>query len=207
MTEIKKLKEAWKGLDKMVEKKQCEVEQLRKIVQKKSHNELQKIKRKLLIDIVLSTILFVFLLFVVKKIVPTHLFWYLFLFVVSVIIIGAIPYLRICKLNLNFEVNLKQHLTLFLQNFEKLYKGIYFLLIPFVVVGSYVLSHFIWGSSDKALSASRLVVGIVVVVGLSFLSFFVEKCYFNWLYSNNLNQLKKLLKDLEEEDPTPETNE
>lgn len=207
MTEIKKLKEAWKSLDKIAEKKQCEVDRLRKIVQKKTHNELQKIKRKLLIDIILSTMLFVSFLFFVKKIVPTHLFWYLFLFVVSVIIIGAIPYLRIRKLNLNFTVNLKQHLTLFLENFEKLYKGIYFLLIPFVVVGSYVLSYFAWGSNDNVLSVSKLLVGVIVVVGLSLLSFYIEKYYFNWLYKSNLNRLRKLLKDLEEDFSPLETNQ
>lgn len=197
MTELKELKEVWKGLDKIVEKNQYEVEQLRKIVQKKSRNEIQKIKHKLLIDLVLSIVLFAFLLVFTKKTLPTYLFWYAFLFLISIAIIGVIPYLRISKLNLNLDVNLKQHLSLLLKNFEKLYKGIYFLLTPVAVVGSFLLSYFSW-NNDKELSVPKLVVGIIVVTGLSLLSFFMQKYYFNWLYRSNLNRLRKLLDDLEE---------
>lgn len=200
--ELDNLKNAWKTISEADPVKDYSVDELKKIVKKKSNNELLKIRRKFILEWTLALALSAFIVIYVQFLNKENTI-YALTFVAFILLVSILPYLNVLKVKSTSQSSLKVHLTEFIAGFEKLvsqYMKIATVLLPIAITGGVLLgTHSSIGHEEwiSLFTIKRTVLLIIIIASLSFGSYLIQKRYFNWIYGKNLKRLKACLKDLE----------
>lgn len=202
MDELNNLKQAWEAFSDVSAQKQYSSDELKKIVRKRSNNELLKIKRKLFFESGLGIFLSLMLVVIVGLIKPADTF-YALLFIFTILAVSFIPYIKVFKLGLVQKSNLKSHLSQFLSSFENLveqYIRLSTVLMPIAGLGGFLLGLHATLTPEEWLAFFSIINIIIIVVALIAISFIGQlflRRYFNWIYGKNIERLNDCLTELE----------
>ncbi|MBI9069421.1 MAG: hypothetical protein JEZ09_19135 [Salinivirgaceae bacterium] len=201
--ELDNLKNAWKTISESVPEKEYSAEELKKMVKKRSNNELSKIRRKLIIEWTLALALSVYLVLFIHFINPADT-KYALIFVLVILGISFFPYMNIIHLKLSNHPDLRTYLAEFISRFDKLvkqYVRMATVLIPVAGLGGFLLGYHSgageaeWSSFFQWLNV-LLVAVFVLLISLG--GFWMIRRYFKWIYGKNIQRLRACLADLEE---------
>lgn len=199
--ELDKLKGAWQVASESSDT--YSLEAIRKMVKKRSKNELSKIQRKLIIESITSILLSFCFIFYVHYIDSTKTF-ISGLYILLVMGVSLIPYFKILRFSYGQNRDLKSHLSLFISQFDRLvsqYIKMYVFLIPIAIFGAYMLGFVIGvdsGMSEYEFRLMDVLIGLLIIVGITLMGYAVLRKYFNWIYGKNLERLRDCLSELEE---------
>lgn len=203
MDEFDALKTAWKTISDAESKKEYSAADLKKIVKKRSNNELYKIRRKLILEWGIAIALSAFLVLFIYLINPADT-RYALLFIGLILAISFIPYVNVIKLKSSTHPNLKNYLHEFILRFDKLVKQyirMATILIPVAGLGGFLLgfhsaaSQVEWEGFFKMFNLLWVAVFVVIV---SFGGHWIQGRYFKWIYGKNIQRLRDCLRDLED---------
>ena len=203
MSEFEDIKDAWKTISEVESKKEYSTEDLKKIVKKRSNNELSKIRRKLILEWSVAIALSVLLVLFVRFINPADT-KYALLFISVILIISFFPYINIIRLKFSNNTNLKDHLSEFISRFDKLIKQyirMSAILVPIAGIGGFLLGlHSTAGQDEwnEFFTLWNLVGMTLFLLFISAVGCWVQRRYFKWIYGKNLQRLRDCLVDLEE---------
>lgn len=209
---LEEIKNSWQELSKDRLKKDITAGEVRKMIRQKSKGELTKIKRKLLIETVLSAVLLPFMLVYIHRL--DSVFAYMtdaFL----VIYFGALafPTMRILRIGRLKNQETIIFLRKFVYHFRKAIKTgaiILVVLFPVYFIASFVMG-FVKGYESAGNSApfdlnaitgldgSTILIGaaIIVLVLLVIGFLFLIKLYYMLMYGKHVKNLKSFLAELE----------
>jgi len=202
MDELNNLKKAWKEFSNVNAQKQYSSEELNKIVRKRSKNELLKIKRKLFFESGLGIFLSIILVIMVGLINPSDTF-YAFLFILTILAVSFIPYIKVFRLGLTQKSNLKSHLSQFISSFENLiaqYIRLSTVLIPVAGLGGFLLGLHATLTTEEWFAFFTLInisIIVIVLIAISLLGQVLLRRYFKWIYGKNIQRLSGCLAELE----------
>lgn len=203
MNELDDLKNAWKTISEAGTKKEYSADDLKKIVKKKSNNELLKIKRKIIFEWTIAITLSLFLVLFIRFINPDDT-KYALVFIGIILAISFYPYLKVLQFQNSNHPDLKKYLNEFLNRFDRLVKQyiqMATILIPVAGIGGFLLGYHSAASQADWLGFFKFIniVLLTLFVGLiSFGGYWVQRRYFKWIYGKNIQRLRDCLIDLEE---------
>jgi hypothetical protein len=203
MSEFDNLKNAWKTISEAGTTQKYSANDIKKIVKKKSNNELFKIKRKIIFEASITIAFSIFFVLFIRFINPVDTGYALF-FIGVILAISLYPYIKVLQLKNSNHPDLKSYLQEFLKGFDRLVKQcirMATVLIPFAAIGGFFLGYHSaasqaeWIGFFKFLNLFLLSVFVALV---SFGGYWVQNRYFNWIYGKNIQRLRNCLIDLEE---------
>ncbi len=203
INELDNLKNVWKTISEADSKKKYSAEDLKRIVKKRSNSELEKIRRKLIIEWTLAIALSVFLVLFIRFINPADT-KYALLFIVVILALSFFPYLNVIRLNFSSHPDLKNYLGEFLARFDKLvqqYIRMAVILVPVAGLGGFLLGFHSSATPDEwdgFFTLTNLLFAFLTVAFVSVGGCWVQRRYFKWIYGKNLQRLRNCLRDLEE---------
>lgn len=201
--ELDKLKEAW--IVASEGSGNYSFDAIRKMVKKRSRNELLNIRRKFIVEWAVSVLLSICFVLYVHSIDPSKTLISV-IYIALVLGISLIPYLKIMRFSFRQNEDLKTHLKLFINQFDQLvaqYIKMYVFLIPIAIFGAYMLGFVIGvnrGVETYQFQISDVIIGLTIMGLMSLFGYLILKRYFNWIYGKNIRRLKKCLSELEEVD-------
>lgn len=199
------LKNAWNAIAGTDSEKGYSTDELRKIVRRKSNNELEKIRRKIIVEWSLALVLSVLLVFVINFINASDTKWAL-LFVGLILAVSFIPYIKVLRLKITNHPNLKTYLNAFILTMNELinrYIRMAAFIIPLAGLGGFLLGFHSTSTPDEWLALFTplyLLVLFLFVFVISLGGFWFQKRYFKWMYGKNMERLQSCLTDLNEVD-------
>jgi len=201
--ELDNLKRAWQTISEAESKKDYSTDDLKRIVKKKSNNELVKIRRKIIFEWSMAIVLSVFLVLFIHFINPADTN-YALLFIGVILAISFFPYLSILQLKFSNTTHLKDYLIDFIARFDKLVKQyirMATILIPVAGLGGFLLGFHSAAGQDEwdgffTILNLFLVVFFVGLVSLG--GCWVQRRYFKWIYGKNIQRLRDCLTELED---------
>jgi len=209
---LEDIKSSWQGLSKDNLKKDVSAGDVRKLIRKKSKGELTKIKRKLLIETILSAVLLPFMLVYIHRM--DSVFAYMTdAFLIFYFGALAFPTMRILRIGRLKNQETIVFLRKFVFHFRKAVRTgaiILIILFPICFIAS-VIMGFVKGfesggngtpfdfSTISNLDGSTLIIGAaVVVLVLMVIGFlFLIKLYYMLMYGKHVRNLKSFLAELE----------
>lgn len=212
MEDFNNLKDAWKNMANLEAAKDYSVDELRKIVRKKSNSELAKMRRKILVEWSVAIFLSVVLVVLIHFVNPVDTKWAL-LFIGLLLGLSFIPYLKVIRLKFSNHSDLKSYLRAFIIQFEKLisqYVRMATFLIPLAGLGGFLLGFHGAASSEEwqeLFTFTNLLFMLVFVLVISLGGFWLQKRYFKWIYGKNMQRLKGCLSDLEDAEMAEPSND
>ena len=205
MNELDNLKDAWKTISEAESKKEYSVDDLKKIVKKRSNTELSKIRRKFILEWTVAIILSVFMVLFVHVINPSDT-KYALLFIFVILLISFFPYINVLKLKFSNNTNLKEYLKEFIFRFDnliKIYIRMSTILGPIAGLGGFLLGLHSTLTAEQwndFFSIWNLVLVVLFVIIISIVACKVQRWYYKWIYGKNLQRLRDCLNDLDEAD-------
>jgi UDP-N-acetylglucosamine transferase subunit ALG13 len=199
------LKNAWNVITKADSVKGYSADELRKIVKRKSNNEVEKIRRKIIVEWSLAIALSIILVFVIHFINAPDTKWAL-LFVGIILALSFIPYIRVIRLKLSNQPNLKTYLNIFIFTMSALIKKYIRMaafIIPLAGLGGFLLGFHSASSPQEWLELFTPLNLFFLALFIAFISvggFWLQKKYFKWMYGKNMERLQSCLSDLDEVD-------
>ncbi len=204
---LEEIKSSWQELSKDKLKKDVSVGKVKKMIRKKSRGELTKIKRKLLVETILSAVLLPFMLVYVHRMDITFAY---FTDAFLIIYFGALafPTMRILRIGRLKNQETIVFLRKFVYHFRKAVRTgaiILVVLFPIYFIASFVMG-FLKGrnapfdlSSITSLDSSTLLIGAAVIVLLLLIIgfLFLIKLYYMLMYGKHVRNLKNFLTELE----------
>ena len=203
MNELDNYKNAWKTIAETELKKEYSVDDLKKIVKKRSNSELSKIRRKLIFEWALSLVLSVFLVAYMNFVNPSET-RFAIAFVIVVFVVSFAPYMRILKFQLSQNSDLRTYLKGFLDAFNTMinqYVKLSVFLIPIASIGAFILGAQIGFDMESWAELFAAVNFIWLILSLFFIgvaSYWIPRKYFKLIYGKNIKRLENCLSDLEE---------
>lgn len=203
MDELDNLKDAWKTISESESKVEYSSSDLKKIVKKRSNNELAKIRRKLIVEWTIAIALSVFMVLFVRFINPDDT-KYALLFISVILAVSFFPYINVIKLKFSNNTNLKDYLQEFISRFDKLIKQyirMAAILVPIAGIGGFLLGlHSTAEQNDwnEFFTLWNLVGMTLFLIFISAMGCWVQRRYFKWIYGKNLQRLRDCLADLKE---------
>ncbi len=203
MDELNNFKQAWRTISEAESEKEYSADDLKRIVKKRSNNELTKIRRKLIFEWSLAVFISMLLVIVIYIINPADTI-YALLFIGLILGISFIPYFKVLRLRFSQYNDLKNHLTGFLDSFESLvsqYIKMSTILLPVAGLGGFLLGFHSTAGTDAFMALftiKNILILLFSVAVISFIGHWLQRRYFNWIYGKNLERLRKCLHDLEE---------
>ncbi|MGE4288845.1 MAG: hypothetical protein AB7E36_09160 [Salinivirgaceae bacterium] len=202
MNDLDNLKDAWKTISKPGAMSAYSADELRRMVRKRSNNELSKIRRKIIMEWSVAFLLSLFLVLFVRVINPADTKFAL-LFIGVILGVSFIPYLKVIRLKLANHPDLKSYLTLFIERFERLIKQYIRMaafLIPVAGLGGFLLGfHSAARQEWQEIIQGYNGLWLILFVGLiSCCGYWIQKRYFRWIYGKNMQRLRQCLDDLNE---------
>jgi len=201
MSEFEQIKNVWKMMSDSTTGKRYSNDELARMVKRQSKNELDLIRRKIIIEWTLALIIAISIVIVVDLNNPGDK-KYAIAMVVFLLIVSFVPYFKVVRMRSYQYGNLKEYLTQYLNNFNRLihqYVVMSIFLIPIAVGGGFLLgfhsttSFYDW---SQLLKPSVLIISIVLFVGISVLGNWMQRKYFRWIYGKNLDRLSACLNEL-----------
>jgi hypothetical protein len=202
MNDLDNLKDAWKTISQPGAMSAYSADELRRMVRKRSNNELSKIRRKIIMEWSVAFLLSLFLVLFVRVINPADTKFAL-LFIGVILAVSFIPYVKVIRLKLANHPDLKSYLTLFIDRFERLIKQYIRMaafLIPIAGLGGFLLGFHSAAREDWPVFFQNfnLVLLLLFVAIISFCGYWLQKRYFRWIYGKNIQRLRQCLDDLNE---------
>ncbi len=203
MDELNNFKEAWKTISEAESGKEYSANDLKKIVKKRSNNELAKIRRKVIFEWSLAIFISILLVIVIHVINPSDTVFAL-LFIGLILGISFIPYYKVIRLRFSQFSDLKSHLQTFLNSFDSLvrqYIQMSTILLPVAGLGGFLLGfHSTAGTTAfmELFGVMNILILLFSVAGISLIGHWLQKRYFYWIYGKNLDRLRSCLNDLQE---------
>jgi len=209
---LEDIKTSWQELSKDKLKKDVSAGDVRKMIRKKSKGELTKIKRKLLIESVLSVILLPFMLIYIHRMDSVFAYMtdaFLIIYFAALIF----PTMRIMRIGKLKNQETIVFLRKFVFHFRKAVRTgaiILIVLFPIYFLASFVMG-FIKGyesagsgatfdfSTLSNLDGSTIIIGIAIIALLILITgfLFLIKLYYMLMYGKHVRNLKSFLADLE----------
>jgi len=205
MNELDNFKNVWNTISEAKSHKDFSADDLKKIVKKSSNSELAKIRRKIIVEWGLTFVLSASLVFFIHQINPSDTVIAL-LFIFVILSLGFFPYISIIRLKFSNHYDLKNYLHEFILRFEKLvkqYSRMAAVLIPVVGLGGFLLGFHSAATIDEWNSffkANNVILVSFIILFVSFVGYWVQTQYFNWIYGKNIQRLRDCLADLEDVD-------
>lgn len=202
INELDDLKSAWKTISDAESKKDYSVQELEKIVRKRSNNELAKIRRKILLEWGIGILLSVFLVLFIYYINPTDTKFAL-LFIGVILVVSFFPYISIFQLKFSSHADLLSYLHEFILRFDKLVKQyirMSAILVPVAGVGGFLLGLHSTTNNNEWYSffiLSNLLLLAFFILLISFGGYWLQGRYFKWVYGKNIQRLRVCLEELE----------
>jgi hypothetical protein len=203
INELDDLKNAWKTISETESKKDYSVQELEKIVRKKSNNELAKIRRKILLEWGVGILLSVFLVLFIRIVNPSDAKFAL-LFIGVILLVSFFPYISIFQLKFSSHTDLLSYLREFIfrfQNLVKQYIRMSAILVPIAGIGGFLLGLHSTTNNDEwfdFFTLSNLLLLAFFILLISFGGYWLQGRYFKWVYGKNIQRLKVCLEELEE---------
>lgn len=199
--ELEKLKNTWHAVVDSDTSKSFSSDELKRIVNRRSNNEISKIRRKIIFECVISILFSVGLIVFVQIIDSSKTIW-VSLYISLIVALSLFPYLKVVRFSVNGGSDLKQHLSSYIKAFDNLvYQSvkIYTFLIPIGMLSAYLLGFSIGVHLENKVYEFRtldLIIGLTVVGSVTFIGYLILKRYFKWIYGKNISRLKDCLADL-----------
>jgi hypothetical protein len=202
MNDLDNLKDAWKSISEPGAVSAYSADELRRMVRKRSNNELSKIRRKIILEWSVAFLLSLFLVLFVRVINPADTKFAL-LFIGLILAVSFIPYVKVIRLKLANHPDLKSYLTLFIARFERLIKQYIRMaafLIPIAGLGGFLLGFHSAAQEEWPVFFQKLnlILLLLFVALISFCGYWLQKRYFRWIYGKNIQRLRHCLDDLNE---------
>ncbi len=203
MNDLDNLKSTWKTISDAGSKKGLSGDELRKIVNKRSNNELLKIRRKIIMEWSIAFVLSVMLVLIIHFINAGDT-KYALMFIGLILAISFFPYLNVIRLNFTSHSDLKNYLNEFIVRFNKLvnqYIKMASIMIPVAGLGGFLLGvHSTSGQNEwnGFFNWQNMILLILFVSVISLAGYWVQHRYFKWIYGKNIQRLKDCLADLNE---------
>lgn len=204
MDDFNNLKKAWVDFSDVSTSKKFTKEELNKIVKQDSNNELQKIKRKLLLEWGLAIVISLLMVVIVGLKKSSDII-YALLFVMIILGVSFVPYYNVFRFRIHQNNDLKTHLTNYIGAFNQLvaqYIRMSTILIPVSGLGGFLLGFHSSVESQVWVSLftiKNILILVCSVAAISFVGGWVQRRYFTWIYGSNIKRLQKCLDDLDDE--------
>ena len=209
---LDQLKESWKLLSADTLKKELSVHEIEKIIRQKSKSELDKIKRKLFIETIISFSFLPFIIIYMHKIITSSI-WILDIYLVIIFLAFGIPALRLFKTGKFKNQETKVFLAKFIFRFEQSIKTTLILSAILIPLGGIIggVMGFLAGlrGDPKPVSdygiflrhhfnspSELLIVSIIVLVLVILSTLFFIKVYYVLMYSKHIKNMKNFLQEL-----------
>ncbi len=208
---LEQIKNSWQELSIDRLKKDVSAGEVRKMIRKKSKGELTKIKRKLLIETILSAVLLPVILVYIHRM--DSFFAYItdaFLIIYSGAL--AFPTMRILRIGRLKNQETIIFLRKFVYHFRKAIRTgaiILVVLFPIYFIAAFIIgfskgyeyagnSHFNFNTITSLDGSAILIGAAIVVLVLMVIGFlFLIKLYYMLMYGKHIRNLKNFLADLE----------
>ncbi|MGD9992005.1 MAG: hypothetical protein AB7S69_01790 [Salinivirgaceae bacterium] len=202
MNDLDNLKDAWKSISEPGAVSAYSADELRRMVRKRSNNELSKIRRKIILEWSVAFLLSLFLVLFVRVINPADTKFAL-LFIGLILAVSFIPYVKVIRLKLANHPDLKSYLTIFIDRFDRLIKQYIRMaafLIPIAGLGGFLLGFHSAAQEEWPVFFENLnlILLLLFVALISFCGYWLQKRYFRWIYGKNIQRLRQCLDDLNE---------
>lgn len=202
MNDLDNLKDAWKTISQPGALSAYSAEELRRMVRKRSNNELDKIRRKIIMEWSVAFLLSLLLVLFVRVINPAETKFAL-LFIGLILGVSFIPYLKVIRLKLANHPDLKSYLLLFIDRFDRLIKQYIRMatfLIPIAGLGGFLLGFHSAARQEwqEFFQLNNVIYLLLFVAFISFCGYWLQKRYFRWIYGKNIQRLRQCLDDLNE---------
>jgi len=201
--ELDNIKNAWKAISEAGAGMEYSAEELHKIVRKRSNNELDKIRRKILLEWSLAIVLSVLLVLFIHLVNPADTRLALF-FIGAILALSLMPYVKVIRLKYSNHPDLRTYLREFIVQFNRLiqqYIRMATFVIPLAGLGGFLFG--LHGATtpqewQQFFTGFNVVLLVLFVAVISMAGYWLQRRYFKWIYGKNMQRLNNCLADLDE---------